>query len=98
MKLDPGMHIGMHLVSFGKSGVTVSLLLALTRSQARISPCDLQTFAAAHTSSHETGKPIPDHSGGHVDKLEASRLPSGALENRGCSAGQRPRWSHEPPP
>jgi hypothetical protein len=23
MKLDPGMHIGMHLVSFGKSGVTV---------------------------------------------------------------------------
>jgi hypothetical protein len=22
MKLDPGMHIGMHLVSFGKSGVT----------------------------------------------------------------------------
>jgi hypothetical protein len=24
MKLDPGMHIGMHLVSFGKSGVTQS--------------------------------------------------------------------------
>jgi hypothetical protein len=23
MKLDPGMHIGLHLVSFGKSGVTV---------------------------------------------------------------------------
>jgi hypothetical protein len=22
MKLDPGMHIGMHLVSFGKPGVT----------------------------------------------------------------------------
>jgi hypothetical protein len=22
MKLDPGMHIGLHLVSFGKSGVT----------------------------------------------------------------------------
>jgi hypothetical protein len=22
MKLDPGMHIGMHLVFFGKSGVT----------------------------------------------------------------------------
>jgi hypothetical protein len=22
MKLDPGMHIGMHLISFGKSGVT----------------------------------------------------------------------------
>jgi hypothetical protein len=25
MKLDPGMHIGMHLVFFGKSGVTFSL-------------------------------------------------------------------------
>jgi hypothetical protein len=25
MKLDPGMHIGMHLVSFGKSGVTDNL-------------------------------------------------------------------------
>jgi hypothetical protein len=24
MKLDPGMHIGMHLVFFGKSGVTTS--------------------------------------------------------------------------
>jgi hypothetical protein len=23
MKLDPGMHIGLHLVFFGKSGVTV---------------------------------------------------------------------------
>jgi hypothetical protein len=25
MKLDPGMHIGLHLVFFGKSGVTGSL-------------------------------------------------------------------------
>jgi hypothetical protein len=24
MKLDPGMHIGLHLVFFGKSGVTPS--------------------------------------------------------------------------
>jgi hypothetical protein len=24
MKLDPGMHIGMHLVFFGKSGVTAA--------------------------------------------------------------------------
>jgi hypothetical protein len=24
MKLDPGMHIGLHLVSFGKSGVTLA--------------------------------------------------------------------------
>jgi hypothetical protein len=26
MKLDPGMHIGLHLVSFGKSGVTKNQL------------------------------------------------------------------------
>jgi hypothetical protein len=32
MKLDPGMHIGMHLVSFGKSGVT-----GLLTTQRRIS-------------------------------------------------------------
>jgi hypothetical protein len=25
MKLDPGMHIGLHLVSFGKTGVTPRL-------------------------------------------------------------------------
>jgi hypothetical protein len=25
MKLDPGMHIGLHLVFFGKSGVTARL-------------------------------------------------------------------------
>jgi hypothetical protein len=24
MKLDPGMHIGLHLVFFGKTGVTVT--------------------------------------------------------------------------
>jgi hypothetical protein len=29
MKLDPGMHIGMHLVSFGKSGVTLWGLVSL---------------------------------------------------------------------
>jgi hypothetical protein len=26
MKLDPGMHIGLHLVFFGKTGVTISKL------------------------------------------------------------------------
>jgi hypothetical protein len=26
MKIDPGMHIGLHLVSFGKSGVTLYLM------------------------------------------------------------------------
>jgi hypothetical protein len=29
MKLDPGMHIGMHLVFFGKSGVTLAYLGSL---------------------------------------------------------------------
>jgi hypothetical protein len=28
MKLDPGMHIGLHLVFFGKSGVTRCMLHA----------------------------------------------------------------------
>jgi hypothetical protein len=27
MKLDPGMHIGMHLVFFGKAGVTELTLM-----------------------------------------------------------------------
>jgi hypothetical protein len=27
MKLDPGMHIGMHLVFFGKAGVTKTLCM-----------------------------------------------------------------------
>jgi hypothetical protein len=30
MKLDPGMHIGMHLVFFGKAGVTQLKLTDLT--------------------------------------------------------------------
>jgi hypothetical protein len=29
MKLDPDMHIGLHLVSFGKSGVTIYVLYVL---------------------------------------------------------------------
>jgi hypothetical protein len=31
MKLDPGMHIGLHLVFFGKSGVTQSPVAAQGR-------------------------------------------------------------------
>jgi hypothetical protein len=26
MKIDPGMHIGLHLVFFGKTGVTTTLV------------------------------------------------------------------------
>jgi hypothetical protein len=38
MKLDPGMHIGMHLVSFGKSGVTYTRqFLWLGSSQVNLS-------------------------------------------------------------
>jgi hypothetical protein len=29
MKIDPGMYIGLHLVFFGKTGVTLSLALAM---------------------------------------------------------------------
>jgi hypothetical protein len=35
MKLDPGMHIGLHLVFFGKSGVTESLNKATKKEMAR---------------------------------------------------------------
>jgi hypothetical protein len=32
MKLDPGIHIGMHLVFFGKSGVTIPHSLSLNNT------------------------------------------------------------------
>jgi hypothetical protein len=30
MKIDPGMHIGLHLVFFGKTGVTFTLIHTLS--------------------------------------------------------------------
>jgi hypothetical protein len=38
MKLDPGMHIGLHLVFFGKTGVTVSelVLVFIDSNQSKI--------------------------------------------------------------
>jgi hypothetical protein len=35
MKLDPGMHIGLHLVFFGKTGVTTVIFTVLCRPMAR---------------------------------------------------------------
>jgi hypothetical protein len=36
MKLDPGMHIGLHLVFFGKSGVTLAAWATMTVATALI--------------------------------------------------------------
>jgi hypothetical protein len=38
MKLDPGMHIGMHLVSFGKSGVTLCSVAGFTNEDPKKAP------------------------------------------------------------
>jgi hypothetical protein len=35
MKLDPGMHIGLHLAFFGKTGVTISFV---TKSISGVDP------------------------------------------------------------
>jgi hypothetical protein len=50
MKLDPGMHIGMHLVSFGKSGVTVLTRLCLVQTR----PPDRPTVPSNGPSVHST--------------------------------------------
>jgi hypothetical protein len=54
MKLDPGMHIGMHLVSFGKPGVTAayrvfrSTLQGLNQSIVGLSPLSETTYSTSH--------------------------------------------------
>jgi hypothetical protein len=54
MKLDPGMHIGMHLVSFGKSGVTFIYYTGKVKvTQLIISAL---TSYAAPSSSRQLGK------------------------------------------
>jgi hypothetical protein len=44
MKLDPGMHIGLHLVFFGKSGVTQMKLEGVTYLPHHIYPTCLATL------------------------------------------------------
>jgi hypothetical protein len=60
MKHDPGMHIGMHLVFFGKSGVTILVLVVnalqfcskglMFKSLSGQLFCNLSTFHVAHAS------------------------------------------------
>jgi hypothetical protein len=37
MKIDPGMHIGLHLVFFGKTSVTIPFDMTINRQQAPFS-------------------------------------------------------------
>jgi hypothetical protein len=60
MKLDPGMHIGLHLVFFGKSGVRDSLLPSgpsapLLSGLLPKFPQLLPQLIAAHTSNKKIG-------------------------------------------
>jgi hypothetical protein len=67
MKIDPGMHIGMHLVSFGKSGVTGHHMLVdywanvCWRPTPRHFPYDLCNASKAHAealAARRAGKEI----------------------------------------
>jgi hypothetical protein len=53
MKLDPGMHIGLHLVSFGTSGVTKDLLESVGAAAAdyQVRTWDLQEVSR-HNYNH----------------------------------------------
>jgi hypothetical protein len=76
MKLDPGMHIGLHLVSFGKLGVTLSdSRFALGSSRV----CNkLAARARAVDSAMRTDKEsciaalMKKHSGGCISLCEAA--------------------------
>jgi hypothetical protein len=52
MKLDPGMHIGMHLVSFEKSGVIAGLAVpsALCREFPLGTACAERNWASAKSN------------------------------------------------
>jgi hypothetical protein len=45
MKIDPGMHIGLHLVFFGKSGVTAEVrIIVSAQSVIPFQPSRLRSF------------------------------------------------------
>jgi hypothetical protein len=46
MKLDPGMHIVLHLVFFGKSGVTICQVPEKTLGKVNSSPSDMEKHSA----------------------------------------------------
>jgi hypothetical protein len=59
MKLDPDMHIGMHLVSFGKSGVTVADYFAPHRLVRRASG----SLGTSHDMSRGSSSTTPPRTG-----------------------------------
>jgi hypothetical protein len=61
MKLDPSMHIGLHLVFFGKTGVTRTLVGELTYSHSRSSTGELPPVGREDEANGE--KEIGERSG-----------------------------------
>jgi hypothetical protein len=73
MKLDPGMHIGMHLVFFGKSGVTIQ----------KNGVIHFQTGAQQHKMSQNAVVPHTGRLGVSTRAaLEVSRRPSRTFPRR----------------
>jgi hypothetical protein len=71
MKLDPGMHIGLHLVFFGKSGVTArggGLATCACRAQSGAPPPRARVLVRAQSG----GGPRPLCLYGHV--VESQRM------------------------
>jgi hypothetical protein len=94
MKLDPGMHIGMHLVFFGKSGVTVAGLEATVAGASRhvVNAIHLQKTALVdarlptqeHARRVEPGSKITSRSQRAAAASLAARLAGGlAWSSRG---------------
>jgi hypothetical protein len=72
MKLDPGMHIGVHLVFFGKSGVTLSVLTDTLASTAYF---HLHRLAAAFKQA------VQVHVGATSPGVDLTNLPPPGLRH-----------------
>jgi hypothetical protein len=95
MKLDPGMHLGMHLVSFGKSGVTLPFQegTPLTPNAEGYSPTEVATtnsglctpdreiFVA--TTEAETSEARPDR---YLDDISDDEESANAPPNKTTKA------------
>jgi hypothetical protein len=81
MKLDPGMHIGLHLVFFGKSGVTISHQPNEQADRCRTS-CSL-SGARTGSGASVTGSRM---AGAHRRRPRVARVSDEAVR----AAGQRP--------
>jgi hypothetical protein len=52
MKLDPDMHIGMHLLFFGKAGVTLGLFITPPLTHLRLLDCVEVQESSIHLEDH----------------------------------------------